>query len=234
MQNKRPVIGIVVKHRAEYNEKRPDSFVRDEVAQAIFDNGGLPIGLLPSETKIALCEDNYWQEQLSEQERQDLIDEINLCDGIILQGGNAADGYEAVVARYCYDLDIPLLAICAGQNNLARAMGGSTYDIPNPEKHWRPDLEYAHDITVDPNSKFYQIVHTTKMPVNSRHIKAIKDCPGLGKVAFCDDGYPDVIEAPDKRFCFGVRFHPESLYRTDQRMNAIFQSFLVNCRNHNG
>ena len=57
-----------------------------------------------------------------------------------------------------------------------------------------------------------------------------KDCPLLDKVAFCEDGYPDVIESKDKKFYIGVRFHPESLYKKDKNMNTIFKEFINACK----
>ena len=68
------------------------------------------------------------------------------------------------------------------------------------------------------------------MMVNSRHQRTIKDCPMLYKVAFCEDGYPDVIEAKNKKFYIGVRFHPESLYKNDENMNNIFKCFISSCK----
>ena len=51
-----------------------------------------------------------------------------------MQGGIETDNYEIIIAKYCYDNNIPVLGICAGQNNIVRALGGATYKIPNPEK----------------------------------------------------------------------------------------------------
>lgn len=49
-------------------------------------------------------------------------------------------------------------------------------------------------------------------------------------MAFCEDGYADVIEAEDKDVYIGVRFHPESLYRIDKNMNNIFSCFIEKCK----
>lgn len=68
------------------------------------------------------------------------------------------------------------------------------------------------------------------MLVNSRHKRTIKDCPKLEKVAFCEDGYPDVIESKDKKFYIGLRFHPESLYKKDEKHNRIFKEFINACK----
>lgn len=224
----KPIIGIVSKHYATYQSNKIDTFIRDEIKQAIFDNGGMAIGILPTEENIDYCGDD-WKDHLSKEERENLISQINLCNGIILQGGTQTDSYENIVAKYCYENDIPVLGICAGQNNIVRALGGTTYQIANPEKHDRSFDEYVHSIKIDEKSKFYDIVKTNEMMVNSRHKRTIKDCPMLEKVAFCEDGYPDVVESKDKKFYIGVRFHPESLYQKDENMNNIFKSFIRSC-----
>ena len=68
------------------------------------------------------------------------------------------------------------------------------------------------------------------MQVNSIHTRTIKDRPNLDKVAFCEDEYPDVIEAKDKKFYMGLRFHPECLYKNDEKMNMIFKKFINACK----
>lgn len=171
-----------------------------------------------------------WKDNLTEKERNDLFYQIKLCDGIILQGGREMDNYEYIIAKYCYDNNVPILGICAGQNAIARAIGGTTFKIPNPEKH-NVSRDYVHRIKIDENSKFYTIVKKQEMMVNSIHQNAIETCPGLDKVAFCEDGYADVIEAKDKDFYIGVRFHPEDLYKKDKNMNEIFRVFIEVCKN---
>jgi len=49
---------------------------------------------------------------------------IDKCDGIVIQGGLSSDDYEIKAAKYAIDNDIPILGICAGFNNIIRAMGG--------------------------------------------------------------------------------------------------------------
>lgn len=225
----KPIIGIVAKHYSNYKNKRIDTFVGDEVKQAILYNKGIPIGILPTEEAINYCGDD-WKDNLTIEEKENLVSQLELCNGVVLQGGLETDNYESIIAKYCYDNDIPILGICAGQNNIARALGGTTYKISNLEDHDKSFYEYAHSIKISESSKFYNIVNTNEMMVNSIHKRAIKDCPMLDKVAFCKDGYPDVIESKDKRFYIGVRFHPESLYKTDKNMNNIFKEFIKECR----
>lgn len=231
MSNK-VIIGIVSKHYPLEKNKK-DTFVRDEVKQAIFDNGAIAIGILPSESEIKLTNDN-WEDNMTNIERENLVAQLKLCNGIILQGGLETDNYECWIAKYAYDNDIPILAICAGQNNLVRALGGTTYKISNPEKHNQPNENYVHKIIIDTNSMIYKIIGRTEIMVNSKHKRAVEDSPLLNKVAFCEDGYPDIIETQNKRFYLGVRFHPESLYKIDENMNNIFKSFVSECEKFKG
>ena len=225
----KPIIGIVSKHYATYKSSRTDTFIRDEVKQAVFDNGGIAIGILPTEEKINYSSDD-WEDNLLVDEKNNLFAQLKLCDGIILQGGAETDNYEILIAKYCYENEIPILGICAGQNNMVRALGGTTYKISNPEKHNKTCEDYVHSITIDKNSKFYKIVKDEKMMVNSRHKSAINECPKLDKVAFCEDNYSDVVESKNKKFYIGVRFHPESLYKKDRKHNKIFEAFMKACK----
>lgn len=224
----RPIIGIVSKHFLE-NGIRPNTYIRDEVKQAIFDNGAVAIGILLPRDEAADVGDN-WRDNLSRDEYNALIAQINICDGIIFQGGGACDNYEMIIAKYCYENDIPTLGICCGQNVIVRALGGTTYNIFNPEKHNQSNEDYVHSVYIDKSSRFYDIVKNEKIKVNSRHKRAIDTCPLLDKVGFCEDGYADVVESKDKKFYIGVRFHPESLYKKDENMNNIFKCFIDVCK----
>ena len=70
----KPIIGIVSKHYATYksNKNKIDTFIRDEVKQAIFDNGGVAIGILPTEANINYCRHN-WKDNLSIEQKENLI-----------------------------------------------------------------------------------------------------------------------------------------------------------------
>ena len=140
------IIGIVAKYKdGDENEKRVDSRIRNEVKQAVFDNGGVAIGIITPNAKIQPAGDE-WFEYLNLIDEENIVSQIKLCDGIILQGGNANEAFEPFIAKYCYDNDIPCLGICAGQNSIVRGLGGTTYKISNPEKHNRPNDEYVHII----------------------------------------------------------------------------------------
>lgn len=224
------IIGIVGKHIKD-DKIRTNTLIRDEVKQAVFDNDAIGIGILSPNNEILYTIDN-WQNDEERIEKEKIIEQINLCDGIILQGGTTNEAFENWIAKYCYENDIPCLGICAGQNSIVRGLGGTTYKIPNPEKHNKSSESYVHSIHINTSSKFYTIINKEEIMVNSRHKRAIDKSPFLDQVGFCEDGYADVVESKDKKFYIGVRFHPESLYKIDENMNKIFKSFINMCKNN--
>lgn len=221
----KPVIGIVAKHY-NFKQKRLETFIRDEVEQAIFDNGGIAIGILAPNVDKILAKDN-WQEQLTTTEKHNFYEQIALCDGIILQGGRYVDEYECFIAKYCYDYDIPLLGICAGKHNMVRAVGGSIGKLDN-ENHNKEE-KYVHSIKIVKASKAYQLIEKEEVKVNSRHIRYSLSTGPLKIVASSPDGVDEIVEDTTKNFYIGVQFHPESLYRKDKYMNNIFVHFIDTC-----
>ena len=224
--NDKPIIGIVAKHYRE-NKKRLETFIRDEVEQAIFDNGGIAIGILPpNEDKI--CPKDKWYDQLPTEEKHNLYKQISLCQGVILQGGGFIDEYECFIAKYCYEYDIPILGICAGKHCLVKAVGGIRRNLE--DKSHDSDKEYVHSIKIDKNSKFYSLIGKEEIMVNSRHMGYSKNVGLLKIVATSPDAVDEVVEDSTKTFYIGVQFHPESLYKKDDNMRKIFTEFIRVCQ----
>lgn len=230
----KPIIGIVSKYKETKND-RYDALIRDEVKNAVIDNGGIAIGILTPETEVNFFDQNDQNIEsfLTDKQKQDLIAQIKLCDGIIIQGGPDSLKYEIWIAKHTFDNDIPTLGICAGQNNMVRAVGGTIKKLDNAKikKHNQKWTDEVHSIFIDKKSKFYKIVKCEQMVVNSRH-KNVVDNPTSNYVisAVCDDGFPDVLEAPNKKFNLAVRFHPESLYKKYKTHNEIFKAFISACK----
>lgn len=234
---KKVVIGIVSKHN-RIDCVRPDTFIRDEIKDAVFYNNAVAIGLLPPNKEISLVNQSneklYYESldnMFSEKEKENFITQIQLCDGVILSGGGESDAYEMWVARYCYENDIPILGICAGANNLIRGVGGSTKKVDKPDLHSQPQKDHVHYINIDKNSKFFTFVKTEKILVNSRHKNTIDNPAGSSVAAYDEFGNIEVTEDKSKRCFVGMRFHPESLYLTDREHNKIFEEFISICKN---
>ena len=67
------------------------------------------------------------------------------------------------------------------------------------------------------------------MHVNSSHHQAVRT-PGREAIvnAYAPDGVIEGIEAPGRRFCLGVQWHPEFL--TDPGDGRLLAAFVAACR----
>ncbi len=220
------LIGIIAKHYLK-ESKRPNVYIKNELKQAIFDNGAIAIGILPTrEERVKVG--SAIKDELTETEKEELVYQLNLCDGIILQGGGFSDEYECFVAKYCYENDIPILGICAGMNNMVRAVGGTVLKPEHLVNH-NSEENYVHEIVIEPSSNFYNMIQREKLHVNSRHKCCTSDCGPLTPAAHSLDGIIEVIEDKSKQFYLAVQFHPETLYKFDKDMDKIFKYFINVC-----
>ena len=233
----KPIIGIVSKNiTVEEFYNWSWQRISNDIRYSINKNGGLVFGLLPQTLRKDFNrKDEPDNIEMPEDEIFDLTTLIKKCDGIILQGGISSHNYEEFIAKYCYQNDIPLLGICAGYNNIIRGLGGRAEKLSNVEVHDRPDKKYAHKCNViDKQSLFYDIVKKTSFDVNSVHTYVGTTIPEeLTVVAVSDDNQIEVVEAKNKKFFIGIKYHPELLVDDDLIQNKIFKRFVECCTNKN-
>lgn len=225
---KKPLIGIVAKPKLETDMWYYTEIV-DDIRYVVIKNGGSAIGILPTNQTLTFKLDDEKDETvLTQEEIEDLHNIIDKMDGIILTGGLVSNNYEEEVARYCIEKDIPLMGICAGFNNLIRALGGKTH-LDNSGLHKQYGSRIAHNITIDNNSKLYEILKKDTIMVNSIHtyISSEDEIKEYKVVATCPiDNTVEAIELPNKKFIIGIKWHPELM----PEMNEIFKSFIDNCQ----
>ena len=66
--------------------------------------------------------------------------------------------------------------------------------------------------------------------VTSRHHQAIKAlAPGLQAMACSPDGLVEAVWMPDKRFVWGVQWHPEHTCKTSEDSRRLFAAFVEQC-----
>lgn len=225
--HEKPLIGIVGKVTDPHFFGWTSVDISNDIRRALIKNGARVIGVLPPQTDIAPSTyEETSREDLTPEEAADFESALQLCDGIVLEGGLVAYKYEEYAAQYALKKDIPLLAICAGLNNLVRSQGGEVGFTPVKDSHNRPDVKYLHDVIIDPDSKFYRIVKKERITVNSIHGRTPKEVRHYRVAGKSDDGLTEVIEMTDKRFHIGVTFHPEILIDEDETMNGIFRAFI--------
>ena len=145
------------------------------------------------------------------------------------------DDFEIALARQALERDVPLLAICRGQQVLNVAAGGTlVQDIPSQVAgtvNHDPDAERwqtTHDVEIVPGTRLRAILGQDRVAVNSFHHQAVKDLGrGLVPSAHGSDGIIEGMEMPDRRFMIGVQWHPESFWDRPRTFQPLFEA-LVN------
>lgn len=237
---KTPIIGITMDSEAggEGAYSKFDWYaLRENYASAVAKSGGLPLAL-PHEPELV---EQY----------------LDLIDGLLITGGafdvdpsmyGEADVHDTVVTKDrrtkfewamtqgALDRDMPILGICGGQQLLHVVMGGKLIQhIPDTYKdclaHEQPNPrnEPGHKVRVKAGTLLHDIVGTDEMFVNSAHHQAIADKPeGIVINALAPDTVLEGMEAPAKRFCLGVQWHPE--FHIDPGDKKIFDNFIEAAR----
>ena len=213
----KPVIGITTYlTRARFENWEEDTaLVPADYVRAIERAGGRALLVPPSE---------------------EAIDEtLDALDGVVFSGGADLDpqlyGQEAhpetkgVVAerdrgelallQAALARDMPVLAVCRGVQVLNVALGGDLVqhlpEVVGHENHKHTPGEYAdHDVTVEPDTRLGSLIGD-RAPVKSHHHQGLGRLgEGLRESARAEDGTPEALEDPSRRFALGVLWHPEA------------------------
>jgi len=226
---KKPLIGLTTYGRKETSDYSLPAKYVDCVRRA----GGIPI-LLPA----------------GETDGEGICDRL---DGIILSGGGDIhpDRYSGNSHALIYKVDeerddsefcltqiilkknIPTLAICRGMQILNTFLGGTLYEhIPDSfgeaVLHRFPPRETTkHTVDINPGSKLYSIVSTSRMEIVSWHHQAVKDIPKeLTITARSKDGVIEGIELDSHPWLVGVQWHPELSASEDRLQQQLFDAFI--------
>lgn len=208
----KPIIGIIM---------RPDKLISgnevmcvyEEIRTSVIGSGGIPLGIIPTTDSLDSIDHSIYKI-------------IDMCDGIILQGGDEFYKYDEVCLEYIYEKDIPVLGICLGMQLMGSIFGGS---LENVVKHKCKDRKYVHKVYIDKTSKLYHILKNEVINVNSRHISALNNTD-LDIVGLSDNNVIEAIEDKNKKFFIGVQWHPESMYSYDILECNLFDYFIEICR----
>jgi gamma-glutamyl-gamma-aminobutyrate hydrolase PuuD len=230
--NSKPIIGVIGKVQPKYEDDlwhRIDEV--DEIRYLIVKNGGIPIVLLPTEKTLVFNDNDIKDEKmLNGEEICDLKKQIDLCDGFILQGGLFSCNYEIEIAKMVLEQDKPLLGICAGFNNILRALGTDVVeDKSNSHNYY--DINYRHKINIDVDSQLYNIVGQKNIEVNSIHsmIAPKEMVNSYAKISsYSEDGLVESFEVPNKRFVMGIKWHPE-LMLNEKYVDKLFNTLINKC-----
>ena len=229
---KRPIIGIIGKVQPQYGE---DIWHRiDEVGEIrylIVKNGGTAIMLLPTEITLKFNDNDIeYNTVLSDEEKNELYRQIDLCDGFILQGGLYSANYEIEMAKKIIELDKPLIGICAGFNNILRAIGTDVIE-DKTKSHDIYDKEYRHEISIIKGTKLFDLVKKEKYNVNSIHSMIapkgnVEKYARISAISY--DNLVESFELDNKKFVMGIKWHPE-LMLEDEFSDKLFKKFISKC-----
>ena len=229
---KRPLIGIIGKVQPQYGEDiwhRIDEV--DEIRYLIVKNGGTAIMLLPTEITLKFNDNDIeYNTVLSDEEKNELYRQIDLCDGFILQGGLYSANYEIEMAKKIIELDKPLIGICAGFNNILRAIGTDVIE-DKTKSHDIYDKEYRHEISIIKGTKLFDLVKKEKYNVNSIHSMIapkgnVEKYARISAISY--DNLVESFELDNKKFVMGIKWHPE-LMLEDEFSDKLFKKFISKC-----
>ena len=225
----KPIIGIIGKVQPQYGEDiwhRIDEV--DEIRYLIVKNGGTAITLLPTEATLKFNDNDIKDNTvLTEEEKSELYRQIDLCDGFILQGGLYSANYEIEMAKKIIELDKPLIGICAGFNNILRALGTDVIE-DKTKSHDKYDVNYRHKISIVKGTKLHELLGKDEYNVNSIHsmIAPKEKVEGYATISsVSEEGLVESIELNNKKFVVGVKWHPE-LMLEDEFQDRLFKEFI--------
>ncbi|MCW8883718.1 MAG: gamma-glutamyl-gamma-aminobutyrate hydrolase family protein [Motiliproteus sp.] len=228
-----PLIGIT----AANDPKVPGHYIlRWDYVHGVEAAGGIPVILAPSSKLSAAAI-------------------LKRLDGLILSGGHDIspefyggqphrtirdpskdrDQFEFDLVNTALQDKIPMLGICRGIQILNVVLGGDIIqDIPEHigdsvahDEPGRPREVLAHEVSITPESRLFQVVETSRLRVNSFHHQAVgKLGSGLIKTAVARDGVIEGIELPGHPFMMGIQWHPETLWSAGAPFFNFFESIV--------
>lgn len=226
----KPIIGIVGRIEKVDNPlyNRNVMSVVEDYRRAICASGGIPIMIMPTEN----IEFSKFKEERFEEGniiKEDLIEQIKLCDGILLPGGCKIFEYDKFICEYALENNIPLLGICLGMEIMAAvdSKNEKTIEQIGNDNHRSLDT-FVHKVKINKESYLYNIVGNEEFNVNSRHRCKVTKTNKFNKVGFSDN-ILEAIEYNENKFAIGVQWHPESIYEKSLEAKKIFDEFVKQC-----
>jgi CTP synthase (UTP-ammonia lyase) len=152
---------------------------------------------------------------------------LELCDGIIIQGGSKIYPYHFKILEYAINHNIPVLGICMGHQIIGLYSVGSRDedDLVRVDNHY--SLIDSHNINIV-NGTLLDKLFGSRLEVNSRHLFKLEEVEKPFKVsAYSDDGVIEGIEYIDcNHFIIGVQWHPEDLDNMEGLYNYFIKEIL--------
>lgn len=231
---KRPVIGVPICYDYSILEKKPILYIFESVRRTIQKAGGEVNLLVPVQDVdyIKTRGDQFPELTLEEEKR--IQANLDKCDGLFLPGGIKFVPYNRYILDYAVKKDIPVLGVCLSMQMMTCFeeevhMEDNTSEI----NHNQGNADgFCHTVTIDKNSKLYEIIGEEEIEVNSIHNHHGTENHIYKTVAVAPDGIVEAIEHPTCTFNIGVQWHPEKSYRYDRSSKLLIDQFIEESRKY--
>jgi putative glutamine amidotransferase len=157
---------------------------------------------------------------------------LRVLDGLLLSGGPDVeprrygaepgprtesrperDAGEFLLAETALAMDLPVLGVCRGMQVLTVAAGGTLHqhlpDVLGHERHRpAPGVYGEQTARLESGSLIAKLIgHDSG--IHCYHHQGVADPGKLRVTGWAEDGLPEAVEDPDRRFVLGVQWHPE-------------------------
>lgn len=227
---KKPMIGVLGRYKMNSSD---EVIIPEDIRYSLIQSGAIPILILSTNRKL-MGEVKPFTNDLSDFEKEDLKQVIELCDGILFPGGSMWFSFDQFVYEYALSLHKPMLGICLGMQMMANSpffqinLSDKTVLISSKIQHQSKE-EYVHEVQLK-ESKLKNILKKECILVNSRHSYQINDSKDFLISSESLDGVMESIELPREKFVIGVQWHPETTFKTDENSQKIFLEFVNHCK----
>ena len=213
----KPLIGII---EWPYTDKDGDYIfeVSGNISNKIIEAGGIPIGIFPTKSEDYINKNNNEIGNMNTIESEDLLNTLDMVDGIIKPGALIIYNYEKFIHRYTIDRNMPYLGICAGM----QLMCNTNEPILNHHN-------VEHKIRIYRGTLLADILKREEITVISKHRRKVilKDDYKVSAMSY--DGVIEAIEDSNCNFNLGVQWHPEldNSDSTDRLFKGLVESAKV-------
>ena len=208
-----------------WDDERKSIWMLPDYLDGIKAAGGIPV-ILPLE--------------MSE---EDIGHIVKTCDGFLFTGGQDVgscperDHLETFLLSKAMQSDKAILGICRGLQFINAFLGGSLWqDLPSQHpseiahRQGKPYNAPTHKVVL--NGGLKSLLGEDTINVNTLLHQAIKELgESLKPMATAPDGIIEAARMENKRFVWGVQWHPEYMFKTDPDSMAIFAHFIHHCKN---
>ena len=224
-------IGIVLRY-SKLDNGRDILYMSERLRRTVQKAGGFVIPIVQvQDVNYNSTKYNEFDELL-EEEKKNIDYYLNMVDGVIFPGGHKVTPFDKYVLNRCVELDKKVLGICLGMqlissyNKEFKTYLNNTYIDHDQED----DNILTHKVSINKDSKLYEIIGLEEILVNSYHDYHIEDITDdLYVSALSEDGFIEGVEIPSKTFIMGIQWHPEISYEFDINSKKIIDYFIKIC-----